>query len=119
MASRADGYGTVSGHFDVLYELSWCIKTVDFHLFCGIFKIVDEHNRSILHRGRLLQHILWVLRDNINPIFEIRLFNIEFNNFLQRSIVIGLEEEGASNIVDVVIGGDPFRYDWLDCKPLV
>lgn len=57
--------------------------------------------------------MLW---DNIDPVFELWLLNIEFHNFLERCVVVSLEVERASDIVNVVIGCDPLRYNWLDGK---
>jgi hypothetical protein len=48
--------------------------------------------------------MLW---KNVNPIFEVWFFNVEFDDFLERCIVVGLEVESLSNIVNVVNSSYP------------
>lgn len=60
--------------------------------------------------------MLW---NDINPVLKAWFIKIELHNFLQLCIVISLEIELLSKIVNVVVFGDPLVDDWLHCEALV
>lgn len=60
--------------------------------------------------------MLW---NDINPVLKAWFIKIELHNFLQLCIVISLEIELLSKIVNVVVFGDPLVDDWLHCEALI
>lgn len=84
VSARADWYCAIARHFYVFDKFSWCLEVIDFDLLGCILKIVKQHHGSIFHRLNRLKYILRMLWHDIDPVFECRLLEVKFHDFVQR-----------------------------------